>query len=123
MEVEQEEVHKESKKTAEAREIEQRKKKVEIAKVKVQLNIVKSDMDEAVQNQDFAKAQELKASEKGQKGYQQLVSYDYDRSVNDDHARLYRIFLWKKRGREKLLLLGSFHGLGFCPAYFNGCTT
>ncbi len=43
-----------------AREEENRRKQIEIAKVRVRLNILKNDLDEAVQNKDFVRAQELK---------------------------------------------------------------
>ena len=36
-----------------------RKKKVQIAKVKVQLNELKNDQDEAIANKDFVRAQQL----------------------------------------------------------------
>ena len=42
------------------REDAQRKKQVEMAKVRVQLNILKNDLEEAIQNQDFVKAQLIK---------------------------------------------------------------
>ena len=41
-------------------EEENRRKQVEMAKMRVQLNILKNDLDEAVQNKDFIKAQQLK---------------------------------------------------------------
>jgi hypothetical protein len=37
-----------------------RKKRVEIAKVKVQLNILKNDMEDSIQNKDFLRAQQIK---------------------------------------------------------------
>ena len=42
------------------REEEQKKKQVAIAKVRVQLNILKDDLEDAIQNQDFMKAQQIK---------------------------------------------------------------
>lgn len=41
-------------------EDEQRKRKVEIAKVRVQLNILQQDLEDAIQNKDFMKAQDIK---------------------------------------------------------------
>ena len=38
----------------------QRKKQVEMAKVRVQLNIMKNDLEDAIQNQDFVRAQQIK---------------------------------------------------------------
>ena len=49
-----------SKAEIEKREIEQRKKQVAMAKVRVQLNILKNDLQDAIQNQDFVRAQEIK---------------------------------------------------------------
>ena len=49
-----------SKKKMKAKEADNRKKTVEIAKVKVQLNIMQHDLEEAIQNQDFIRAQEIK---------------------------------------------------------------
>ena len=43
------------------REEAQRKKQVEMAKVRVQLNILKSDLEDAIQNQDFVQAQQIKS--------------------------------------------------------------
>ena len=42
------------------REEEQKKKQVAIAKVRVQMNILKDDLEDAIQNQDFMKAQQIK---------------------------------------------------------------
>ena len=44
----------------ERKQMETRKKQVAVAKVKVQLNMLKNDLQEAIQNQDFLRAQELK---------------------------------------------------------------
>ena len=42
------------------KEDEHRKKQVAIAKVRVQMNILKDDLEEAIQNQDFMRAQQMK---------------------------------------------------------------
>ena len=43
------------------KEEEQRKKQVAMAKVRVQINILKDDLEDAIQNQDFMKAQQIKS--------------------------------------------------------------
>lgn len=49
-----------SKAEMDRREEIQRKKQVEVAKIRVQLNILRDDLESAIQNQNFVEAQELK---------------------------------------------------------------